>query len=99
MIDPANPDEVRDYCEKGIARERLYLEDREKPPYARSLFTTTSPNFIIAHLEKVLRWMDCAPKGATFYLAPLQDKDGIPCGMNTTAGTPSVMTNKLVRNV
>lgn len=98
-IDATNRNEVRDYCERTIAREKLYIEDAKKPAYARRLFTTTNPNFIISHCEKVLRWLNCAPEGATFYLAPLQDKDGTPCGMNTHVGIPSMMLNKLVREL
>jgi len=49
-------------------------------PLHRKPFSTHDPNMIVADAEWRLRWIDCAPEGANYLLAPLQDKAGVPCG-------------------
>lgn len=66
-------EEARAYLVKKIEREEAILAD----PRA---FVTISPHHIIEDAKWRLRWIDCAPEGARFGLAPLQDKNGIPCG-------------------
>lgn len=68
-------DEARSYLTLKIEHQRLIQAD------ARA-FTTIDPQYLIDHAEWCLRWMDCAPEGARHFVAPLQDKDGRPCGAN-----------------
>ncbi len=49
-------------------------------PLHRKPFSTHDAGQIAADAEWRLRWIDCAPEGANFLLAPLQDKRGVPCG-------------------
>jgi hypothetical protein len=42
--------------------------------------STIDPHFLIEDANWRLRWIDCAPEGANHQLAPLQDKQGVPCG-------------------
>lgn len=74
-------------------REKIEAE-RDLPDFMRKTFTNIDPNFIISHCEHVLRWMHCAPEGANFSMAPLQDKRGVPCG---DAWSENVGPSKAVR--
>ena len=60
-------------------RIRDQIADPSIPLYAKP-FTTYPPELIIADAEWRLRWIDCAPEGANYILAPMQDKAGVPCG-------------------
>ena len=66
-------EEARQYLAQKIVFESKCLEDPR-------CFATTSPYYIIEDAVWRLRWIDCAPEGAYFKLAPLQDKRGIPMG-------------------
>jgi len=74
-------------------REQIEAE-RDLPAFMRKAFTTIDPNFIIDHCEHVLRWINCAPAGANFSMAPLQDKRGVPCG---DAWSENIGPSKAVR--
>jgi len=64
---------ARRYLVAKIAGQRRIIAD----PRA---FTSYDPAWIIADAEQRLRWLDCAPEGARFCLAPFQDKNGVPMG-------------------
>ena len=49
-------------------------------PLHRKPFCTHDPNVIAEDAAWRLRWIDCAPEGANYLLAPMQDKAGVPCG-------------------
>jgi len=66
MLDCYDRDAVREYLTEKIAGQRRTLAD----PHS---FTTVDPNFIIADAQWRLRWLDCAPAGARYGAAPLQD--------------------------
>lgn len=66
-------DEARSALVSKIAREHKHLAD----PRA---FSTIDPNYLIRDAEFRLRWIDCAPEGARYCVAPLQDKNGVPMG-------------------
>lgn len=61
------------------SRVRDVLADPSIPLH-RKPFITHDPALLVADAEWRLRWIDCAPEGANFLLAPLQDKAGVPCG-------------------
>lgn len=44
------------------------------------LFSNVDESHLRAFAAHCLRWIDCAPKGARFQLAPLRDKRGEPLG-------------------
>lgn len=43
-------------------------------------FSSIDPHYLIEDARWRLRWLDCAPEGARFCLAPMQDKQGVPMG-------------------
>lgn len=61
------------------ARVRDQIADPTIPLH-RKPFITHDPGELVSDAEWRLRWIDCAPEGANFLLAPLQDKRGVPCG-------------------
>jgi hypothetical protein len=69
-------EQARAYLIEKIEAERRLLADPRG-------FSTFDPNWIIEDAEFRLRWLDCAPAGAKFCGAPLQDKHGVPCGGNS----------------
>jgi hypothetical protein len=70
---PLDRERARAILKGKIEAEKRILAD----PYA---FTTISPQYIIDDAEWRLRWIDCAPAGARYLLAPMQDKTGTPMG-------------------
>lgn len=66
-------EQARNYLRAKIERQYRQLAD----PLG---FSTIDPHWIIEDAEWRLRWLDCAPEGANFILAPLQDKHGVPMG-------------------
>jgi hypothetical protein len=72
-IDTQDREACRAYLTDTAARMRANAEDP-------SHFATVDPRIIADHCERVLRTLDCAPDGARFQLAPMQDKAGVPCG-------------------
>ena len=66
-------EEAREILTAKIASCRRQMDD----PRA---FSTTPPQYLIRDAEWRLRWIDCAPEGANHQCAPLQDKNGVPCG-------------------
>lgn len=54
--------------------------ERHLPAALRRTFTTIEPAYLINDAIWRLRWIDCAPEGANFLLAPMQDKRGVPMG-------------------
>jgi hypothetical protein len=66
--------EARKHYASGLLREYKSLED----PRAFSTFSRTD---LIAFYIERLRWIECAPEGAWFTVAPMQDKRGVPCGV------------------
>lgn len=75
---------ARERLTTKLAGQRKILADFEKYPPGdhRRPFTYIDPQFLIDDAEFRLRWIDCAPEGANHITAPLQDKDGVPCGGN-----------------
>lgn len=66
-------EEARAYLLKKVADAKRAMADPRH-------FSTYPVSEILRDAEWRLRWIDCAPEGARFGLAPLQDKNGIPCG-------------------
>lgn len=64
---------ARKHYAEGLAREYRALEDPRS-------FSTFSRTDLIAFYIENLRWIECAPEGAWFTVAPMQDKQGVPCG-------------------
>src|SRR5262245_6168042 len=62
--------------DRESARLILHAKVTAPPP----LFSTIDPAIITADAEWRLRWIDCAPEGARHGVAPMQDKQGVPCG-------------------
>lgn len=58
------------------AREILTRKVAAKPPD----FSTYPWDAIVEDARWKLRWIDCAPDGARHQAAPMQDKQGVPCG-------------------
>lgn len=44
------------------------------------LFSTIDPSYLRDWAADRLRWIDCAPEGANHFVAPMQDKEGVPMG-------------------
>lgn len=72
-IDRKSKREVRDYYAKLILSQNDCLFD----PHC---FSTIDPNYLIRFAVENLRWIDCAPEGASFIVAPMMDKQGTPMG-------------------
>lgn len=64
---------ARKHYAQGLLSQYKSLED----PHA---FSTYSRTDLIAFYIERLRWIECAPEGAWFTVAPMQDKLGVPCG-------------------
>jgi hypothetical protein len=58
------------------------IENQRRAAADPRSFATTPPAYLIRDAEWRLRWIDCAPEGANHQCAPLQDKNGVPCGGN-----------------
>jgi hypothetical protein len=74
MIDTTNREQAREYLTDTAARMRA--------AELRGDFCTFPRSSVYLHCEHVLRWIDCAPAGARFQLAPMQDKRGESMGMH-----------------
>lgn len=66
--------EARKYYAEGLLSQYKSLEDPRS-------FSTYSRTELIAFYIDRLRWIECAPEGAWFIVAPMQGKDGVPCGL------------------
>lgn len=75
---------ARRKLEAKVADQTRLLEqiraEATLPPWARSTFTTISPEYLLGDARERLRWIDCAPEGANHLVAPLQDMNGTPMG-------------------
>lgn len=65
--------EARKHYAEGLLSQYKSLEDPRS-------FSTYSRTDLIAFYIDRLRWIECAPEGAWFIVAPMQDKHGVPCG-------------------
>lgn len=64
---------ARKHYAQGLLTQYESLED----PLA---FCTYSRTDLIAFYIDRLRWIECAPEGAWFQVAPMMDKRGVSCG-------------------
>ena len=67
--------EARKHYARGLLSQYESFED----PHA---FSTYSRTDLIRFFIDRLRWIECAPEGAWFTVAPMQDKRGVPCGLD-----------------
>jgi hypothetical protein len=81
----------REYARDYLTRTARHHREAE----ARGVFATFPRDSVYLHCEHVLRWLDCAPEGARFQLAPMQDKTGAPCG---TVFDENIGAGKALRN-
>jgi hypothetical protein len=73
---------------------RHYLTAKIDHQRRRVDFSNIDRDHLVEDATFRLRWLDCAPEGALFCVAPLQDKAGIPCG---TAWSENVGPCKALR--
>ena len=80
-------EEARSYYERNIPATLESIR--------RGDFCTHDQGYLVRFMKFNQRWIDCAPEGAGFILAPLQDFAGVPCGPATDM---NVGPNEALRN-
>lgn len=83
-----------DYHDREACREWLQRQvDKPDPEWS-----THDPATLRRYQQKVLRWMDCAPEGAAFLVAPLLGFDLKPMGGRSPHG-PAWCPCKRIRDL
>lgn len=82
-------EQVRSYLDSQIARPN-------------PTFSTYDPEWLRGYQRKVRRWLDCAPAGAVYLIAPFTGWNGEPIDFKTGANSrdvpgPSGLCSKAVR--